>query len=126
MTHNDADKAHNDADKAHNDTDGQTLFELAAELEQRKSASDTESYVASLYKRGTDAILKKVGEEATETIIAVKSGVRKDIVHETADLWFHTLVMLADQGLGPQDVLNELERRRGTSGHVEKATRTTD
>lgn len=100
------------------------LAELAAELEQRKAASDTESYVASLYKRGTDAILKKVGEEATETIIAVKSGSRKDIVHETADLWFHTLVMLADQGLGPQDVLQELDRRRGTSGHDEKASRT--
>jgi len=78
------------------------LAELAAELEQRKAASDTESYVASLYKRGTDAILKKVGEEATET----------------------TLVMLADQGLGPQDVLQELDRRRGTSGHDEKASRT--
>ena len=105
----------------HND---RILAELAVELEQRKAASDTESYVASLYKRGTDAILKKVGEEATETIIAVKSGVQKDIVHETADLWFHTLVMLADQGLGPQDVLQELDRRRGTSGHVEKAART--
>ncbi len=102
------------------------LAELAAELEQRKAASDTESYVASLYKRGTDAILKKVGEEATETILAVKSGSRKDIVHETADLWFHTLVMLADQGLGPQDVLQELDRRRGTSGHVEKAARATN
>lgn len=103
--------------------DDRVLTDLAAELEQRKDASDTESYVASLYKRGTDAILKKVGEEATETIIAVKSGCRKDIVHETADLWFHTLVMLADQDLGPQDVLRELERRRGTSGHVEKARR---
>lgn len=101
------------------------LAELAADLEQRKAASDTESYVASLYKRGTDAILKKVGEEATETILAVKSGSSKDIVHETADLWFHTLVMLADQGLGPQDVLQELDRRRGTSGHAEKAARTT-
>ena len=100
------------------------LAELAAELEQRKGTSDTESYVASLYKRGTDAILKKVGEEATETILAVKSGSRKEIVHETADLWFHTLVMLADQGLGPQDVLQELDRRRGTSGHAEKAART--
>ena len=105
----------------HND---RILAELAVELEQRKAASDTESYVASLYKRGTDAILKKVSEEATETIIAVKSGVQKDIVHETADLWFHTLVMLADQGLGPQDVLQELDRRRGTSGRVEKAART--
>lgn len=110
-----------------NDTlNEQILSELAAELEQRKAASDTESYVASLYKRGTDAILKKVGEEATETIIAVKSGSKKDIVHETADLWFHTLVMLADQGLGPGDVLRELDRRRGTSGHAEKAARTSN
>lgn len=102
----------------------QLLGRLAAELEQRKAATSDNSYVASLYKRGTDTILQKVGEEAIETIIAVKSGVKKDIVNETADLWFHTLVMLADQGLGPQDVLLELERRFGMSGHDEKASRT--
>lgn len=102
----------------------QILARLAAELEQRKSATSDNSYVASLYKRGTDTILQKVGEEAIETIIAVKSGVKEDIVSETADLWFHTLVMLAEQGLGPQDVLSELERRFGLSGHEEKASRT--
>ena len=101
----------------------QFLAELAAELENRKSADAAESYVASLYKRGTDTILQKVGEEAIETIIAVKSGVKKDIVNETADLWFHTLVMLAEQDLGPADVIAELEKRFGTSGHDEKASR---
>jgi phosphoribosyl-ATP pyrophosphohydrolase len=99
------------------------LADLARQLEQRKTATASESYVASLYHRGTDAILKKIGEEATETIIAVKSGQRKDIIHETADLWFHTLVMLAEQNLGPDDILHELERRFGTSGHDEKAAR---
>lgn len=101
----------------------QFLADLAAELEQRKTADSADSYVASLYKRGTDTILQKVGEEAIETIIAVKSGVKQDIVNETADLWFHTLVMLAEQDLGPADVLAELERRFGTSGHDEKASR---
>ena len=101
----------------------QILENLARELEKRKSAKATDSYVASLYQAGTDAILKKVGEEATETIIAVKSGKRDDIVHETADLWFHTLVMLAQQGLGPDHVLQELQRRFGQSGHDEKASR---
>ncbi len=104
----------------------QILKTLAQELESRKSADASDSYVASLYKGGTDAILKKVGEEATETIIAVKSGNRDDIVHETADLWFHTLVMLAQQDLGPEDVLQELQRRFGQSGHDEKASRQTD
>ncbi len=104
----------------------QILKELAQELERRKSANASDSYVASLYRGGTDAILKKVGEEATETIIAVKSGNRDDIVHETADLWFHTLVMLAQQDLGPEDVLQELQRRFGQSGHDEKASRQTD
>jgi len=101
----------------------QVLIRLASALEQRKQAAGEESYVASLYNKGTDAILQKVGEEAVETIIAVKSGNRKDIVNETADLWFHTLVMLAQQELGPQQVLDELERRFGTSGHTEKASR---
>lgn len=99
------------------------LENLAQELENRKSSDAADSYVASLYQAGTDAILKKVGEEATETIIAVKSGNRDDIVHETADLWFHTLVMLAEQDLGPEDVLQELQRRFGRSGHDEKASR---
>ncbi|HEC14053.1 MAG TPA: phosphoribosyl-ATP diphosphatase [Acidiferrobacteraceae bacterium] len=99
------------------------LKELAAVLEQRKGDDPDRSYVAKLYDRGLDTILKKIGEEATETVIAAKSGDAGQIIHETADLWFHTLVMLAHQGLGPDDVLAELERRFGTSGIEEKASR---
>jgi phosphoribosyl-ATP pyrophosphohydrolase len=79
--------------------------------------------VAGLYAKGIDAILKKVGEEATETLLAAKGGDTGQVVRETADLWFHTLVMLAHLGLGPADVLRELERRFGLSGLVEKASR---
>jgi len=100
-----------------------TLARLAAVLESRKGASPESSYVAGLYAKGLDGILKKVGEEATETVIAAKSGDRQQIVYETADLWFHTLVMLAECGLGPDSVLAELERRFGTSGIDEKASR---
>jgi len=99
------------------------LQQLAAELEQRKAADPGSSYVASLYAKGLDTILKKVGEEAAETIIAAKGDDKKALVYETADLWFHTLVMLADQGLGPADVLTELQRRFGLSGLEEKASR---
>ena len=99
------------------------LQQLAQVLEERKSASPDSSYVAKLYSKGLDAILKKIGEEATETVMAAKDGARDKIVHETADLWFHTLIMLAQQGLGPQDVLNELDRRFGLSGLEEKAAR---
>lgn len=99
------------------------LTQLAAVLESRKGASPESSYVASLYNKGLDAILKKVGEEATETVMAAKDGDPEKIVYETADLWFHTLVMLACQGLGPQQVLDELERRFGLSGLDEKASR---
>ena len=99
------------------------LSELAKTLEQRKDADANSSYVASLYNKGLDTILKKIGEEATETVIAAKSGDKEQIVYETADLWFHTLVLLAHQGLGPEQVLAELERRFGTSGHDEKAAR---
>jgi len=99
------------------------LNKLAATLAERKKAAPDGSYVASLYAKGLDAILKKIGEEATETVIAVKGGNREEIVHETADLWFHTLVMLAHQGLSPDDVLRELERRFGRSGLDEKAAR---
>jgi phosphoribosyl-ATP pyrophosphohydrolase len=99
------------------------LTQLAAVLESRKGASPESSYVASLYNKGLDAILKKVGEEATETVMAAKDGDAEKIVYETADLWFHTLVMLASQGLGPQQVLDELERRIGLSGLDEKASR---
>jgi phosphoribosyl-ATP pyrophosphohydrolase len=100
-----------------------TLKKIAAALEARKGADPSSSYVAGLYAKGLDAILKKVGEEATETVIAAKSGDAKAVIHETADLWFHTLVMLAQQGLSPDDVLAELERRFGTSGLAEKARR---
>jgi phosphoribosyl-ATP pyrophosphohydrolase len=99
------------------------LRELAAILEARKQADPDSSYVARLYARGLDAILKKVGEEATETLLAAKNGDPEPLVHETADLWFHTLVMLAHQGLGPDAVLDELRRRFGTSGLTEKAAR---
>ena len=99
------------------------LTELAQVLEQRKQESPEQSYVASLYAKGLDQILKKIGEEATETVIAAKDGDKQQIIYETADLWFHCLVMLADQGLGPDDVLQELGRRFGLSGLEEKAKR---
>jgi phosphoribosyl-ATP pyrophosphohydrolase len=99
------------------------LDRLAKTLEARKSADPQSSYVAKLYAKGLDSILKKVGEEATETIIAAKSGDRGQIIYETADLWFHTMVMLAQAGLHPNDVLNELARREGFSGIEEKAAR---
>jgi len=99
------------------------LLELARVLEERKQADPDSSYVASLYHKGQDAILKKIGEEATETVMAAKDGNKQQIVYETADLWFHTLVLLAQQGLGPDDVLSELARRFGISGIEEKASR---
>ncbi|MCK7579450.1 MAG: phosphoribosyl-ATP diphosphatase [Chromatiales bacterium] len=99
------------------------LIQLAAVLEARKSADPKSSYVAGLYAKGLDAILKKIGEEATETVIAGKGGDNVQIVCETADLWFHTLVLLARQGLGPEDVLKELDRRFGLSGLEERAAR---
>jgi len=99
------------------------LQQLAQVLEERKDADPDSSYVAKLYDKGLDAILKKVGEEATETVMAAKDGNKEQIVYETADLWFHTLVLLAQQGLGPEDVLNELDRRFGLSGLEEKANR---
>ena len=99
------------------------LIELARVLEERKKANPEDSYVAKLYDKGLDAILKKIGEEATETVMAAKEGDKDQIVYEIADLWFHTLVLLAQQGLGPSDVLNELGRRFGISGIEEKANR---
>lgn len=99
------------------------LTELAQTLENRKNADPDSSYVASLYDQGLDEILKKIGEEATEVVIAAKSGEKTAIIKETADLWFHTLVMLAQQGLSPDDILSELERRFGLSGLEEKANR---
>lgn len=99
------------------------LQQLANILEQRKQEPAEKSYVASLYSKGLDTILKKVGEEATELVIAGKDGDQAQIIYETADLWFHTLVLLAQQNLSPDDVLNELERRFGLSGPEEKARR---
>ena len=103
--------------------DVNVLHRLAETLEARKGADPASSYAASLFQKGTDAILKKIGEEATETVLAAKDGDRLRIVRETADLWFHCLVMLAHNDLGPDDVLAELRRREGISGIDEKASR---
>lgn len=100
-----------------------TLDKLAEVLEARRSASPDSSYVASLYAAGLDAVLEKVDEEAAETIAAARGGDPSALVHETADLWFHCLVMLAVRDLHPRDVLAELERRFGISGLEEKAGR---
>jgi phosphoribosyl-ATP pyrophosphohydrolase len=102
---------------------GDIFRQLAKVLEQRKQADPDSSYVAGLYHKGLDSILKKVGEEATETVIAAKGGDADELVYETADLWFHTLVLLVHQGVDPDRVLNELERRFGLSGLEEKAAR---
>jgi phosphoribosyl-ATP pyrophosphohydrolase len=103
------------------------LTQLTEILQQRKNAPADSSYVASLYAKGLDAILKKVGEEATETVMAAKDvahGADKEkLVYEVADLWFHTMILLADQDLAAEDVLAELARRFGISGHDEKAAR---
>jgi phosphoribosyl-ATP pyrophosphohydrolase len=103
--------------------DDRVLTRLAATLETRKGADPATSYVASLFAKGDDAILKKIGEEATEAVLAAKDGDKLRITAEVADLWFHCLVLLARHGLGPADVLAELARREGTSGHAEKAAR---
>lgn len=99
------------------------LQQLAEVLEQRKQQSPDQSYVASLYAKGLDHILKKIGEEATETVIAAKDGDKDKIIYEMADLWFHSMVLLAQQDLGPESVLTELQRRFGLSGLTEKAQR---
>ena len=100
------------------------LYRVAETLNERNGAAAESSYVASLYARGTDAICKKVAEEAAETIMAAKDGDRLHIVRETADLWFHSLILLSQFGLGPDDVLAELHRREGISGIDEKQSRT--
>ena len=102
------------------------LLRLTEMLEARKHASPESSYVAKLFSKGEDAILKKVGEEATELILASKSGDKSNLVYETADLWFHSMVLLAKHGLSAQDVLNELARREGLSGIAEKENRKKD
>ena len=99
---------------------------LTGILAGRKQASPESSYVAKLFSKGEDAILKKVGEEATEVILASKTGDRGHLVQETADLWFHCMVLLAHHGLSSADVLDELERREGLSGIAEKESRSRD
>jgi len=99
------------------------LADLHRTLVARLDADPDSSYVASLYGKGLDAILKKIGEEAVETVMAAKDGVAEKIIYETADLWFHTMVLLAQQGLDSQQVIDELARRVGVSGIEEKASR---
>ena len=99
------------------------LKRLADVIDTRRGADPDTSYVARLFAKGEDTILKKIGEEATESVLAAKDGARERIVAETADLWFHCMVMLAYYGLRPEDVLTELDRRAGTSGLEEKAAR---
>lgn len=99
------------------------LSRLADVIEARRGGDPGASYVARLLAHAPDSVLKKIGEEATETVMAAKDGVPARIVSETADLWFHCLVMLAHFGLRPEQVLDELERRAGTSGLEEKALR---
>ena len=99
------------------------LCQLSEVIESRKGQDPEGSYVARLFDKGLDAILKKIGEEATETVMAAKDGDPERIVCEMADLWFHGMVLLAHQGLSAQDVLRELERRFGLSGIEEKAAR---
>ena len=101
----------------------QTLERLAAVIEARKSGDPDTSYVARLFAKGTDAILKKIGEEATEVVMAAKDGDRQKIIGEVADLWFHSMLALSAFNLQPADVLTELERREGASGLEEFAAR---
>jgi phosphoribosyl-ATP pyrophosphohydrolase len=101
----------------------ETLERIAAIIEQRKQSDPSTSYVARLLSEGEDTLLKKIGEEATETVLAAKSADRLHLVRETADLWFHCMILLARHGLGPGDVLAELKRREGISGLDEKAAR---
>lgn len=104
--------------------DIEVLRRVATTLAERKAADPDSSYVSSLYAKGTDAICKKVAEEAAETIMAAKDGSRLHIVHEVTDVWFHTMVLLAHFGLSVDDVLAEFRRREGISGIDEKKSRT--
>ena len=104
-------------------TSNDTLARLAQVIEARRAGDPDKSSVARLFAKGTDAILKKVGEEATETVMAAKDGDPQKLVHEVADLWFHSMLVLAAFGLTPADVLAELERREGVSGLEEFAAR---
>lgn len=101
----------------------ETLERIAAAINERKSGDPTKSYVAKLFAGGDDAMLKKIGEEATEVVLAAKGTDRLHLVREVTDLWFHCMIVLARHGLGPTDVLAELQRREGISGVDEKAAR---
>lgn len=102
------------------------LSRLSQAIEERKSQDAKSSYTASLFARGDDAILKKVGEEAVEFILAAKGNDHDHLVSEAADVWFHMLVLLSHKGLDQSHILDELQRREGISGHDEKASRPTD
>lgn len=102
------------------------LQRLTEMLEARKQASPESSYVARLFSKGEDAILKKIGEESTEVVLAAKGGDKAHLIYETADLWFHCMVLLAKNDLSAHDVLNELARREGLSGIAEKESRSRD
>ena len=99
------------------------LQRIAASIEEHKGGDPDKSYVAKLFSKGDDAMLKKIGEEATETVLAAKGGDRLHLVREVTDLWFHCMIVLARHGLGPDDVLAEMRRREGISGIDEKAAR---
>jgi len=106
--------------------DANILRRLGEVIAERRQADPDSSYVASIFAKGQDAVLKKVAEEAAETLLASKDGDKLHVVRETADLWFHCLLLLAWHGLGPDDVLAELRRREGISGIDEKASRKLD
>jgi len=103
--------------------DSKLLHRLGKVIAERKQGDPSASYVASLFAKGQDAILKKVAEEAAETVLAAKGGDKLQVVRETADLWFHSMLLLAWHDLGPEDVLAELQRREGISGIAEKKSR---
>jgi phosphoribosyl-ATP pyrophosphohydrolase len=103
--------------------DAKLLHRLGKVIAERKQGDPSASYVASLFAKGQDAILKKVAEEAAETVLAAKGGDKLQVVRETADLWFHSMLLLAWHDLGPEDVLAELQRREGISGIAEKKSR---
>ncbi len=102
---------------------GPALDALYATLESRKTADPAKSYAASLYFKGLDTILKKIGEESAETLIAAKNGSRAELIHETVDLMYHLFVLMAREGIQPDDLAVELARRAGRSGLEEKADR---
>ena len=114
------------ATKADDNRLGETLEDLFSVLLERKRNLQDESYVALLYKKGDDSILKKIGEEAAEVIIAAKGGDKQKIVHEVTDLFFHCLVLMGHKGINPEDISREFKRRMGTSGIAEKASRKKD